>query len=114
VTDGRVDRALADLVGGWDGGATLWELSCARLARLASEYSDEPMRFKAHPAGMLHRLTVACEDALRTAELAVELHQALEEELPSEDRAGQLGDVLLERARRLAVERQGFGLPSAG
>lgn len=112
MSSGRVDRALADLVGGPDGGATLWELACARLARLAREYADEPLRFNTHPEGMLRRLTVACEDALRTAELAVELHQALDDELPTEDRAAELGDLLLERARRLAAERQGFQLPA--
>jgi hypothetical protein len=104
------DRALADLVGGWDGGATLWELACARLARLAREYADEPMRFKSHPAGMLRRLEVACEDALRTVEVAVDLHLALDDELPSEERAAQLVDLLVERARRLAAERQGVPL----
>lgn len=109
---GRVDRALADLVGGWDGGATLWELACARLARLAREYAEEPMRFKSHPEGMLHRLEVACADAIRTVEVAVELHLALDDELPSEERAVQLVDLLFERARRLAVERQGFALPA--
>ena len=112
MTDGRLDRALADLVGGWDGGATLWELACARLARVAREYSDEPMRFATHPRGMLHRLEVACDDALRTVEAAVELHEALDHELPPEERAAQLVDLLFERARRLAAERQGFGLPS--
>lgn len=111
---GRVDRALEDLVGGPDGGATLWELACARLARVAREYADEPMRFNSHPEGMVQRLTVACEDALRTAELAADLHLALDHEVPSEERAGELVDVLLERANRLAVERQGFQLPSAG
>lgn len=102
-----MDRAIADLVGGWDGGATLWELACARLARLAREYADEPMRFKSHPAGMLRRLEVACEDAIRTVEVAVDLHLALDDELPSEERAAQLVDLLFERARRLAAERQG-------
>lgn len=111
MTDGRLDRALADLVGGWDGGATLWELACARLARLAREYAEEPMRFKMHPAGMLHRLEVACADALHTVEVAVELQDALDGELPSEDRAEQLVDLLFARARRLAAERQGFALP---
>lgn len=109
---GRVDRALADLVGGPDGGATLWELACARLARLAREYADEPMRFNSHPDGMVHRLAVACEDALRTAELAAELHQALDHDQPTDERAIDLADVLLDRARHLAAERQGFQLPA--
>lgn len=112
MTEGRLDRALADLVGGWDGGATLWELACARLARLAHEFADEPMRFKSHPEGMLRRLSVACEDAVRTVEVAVDLHQALDEGVPSEERAEQLVDLLYARASRLAVERQGFQLPA--
>lgn len=110
---GRVDRALADLVGGWEGGTTLWELACARLARQAREYADEPMRFNSHPEGMLKRLTIACEDALRTVELAVDLHQALDHERPAEERAVELVDLLLERANRLAVSRSGFALPAA-
>ena len=109
---GRIDRALADLVGGWDGGATLWELACARLARVAHEFAEEPMRFKSYPAGMLHRLQVACEDALQTVEVAVELQEALDEELPSEERALQLVDLLFARARRLADERAGLELPA--
>lgn len=113
MTAGRVDRALADLVGGWEGGETLWELACARLARLAREYAEEPMRFKSHPAGMLHRLEVACTDALHTVEVAVELQEALDEELPSEQRAEQLVDLLYARASRLAAERQGFQLPAS-
>lgn len=112
-TDGRLDRALADLVGGWDGGATLWELACARLVRVVHEFAEEPLRFKTHPAGMLHRLEVACGDALRTVEVAVALQGALDEELPSGERAEQLVDLLFERARRLAVERQGFALPAS-
>lgn len=106
MTDGRVDRALADLVGGWEGGETLFELACARLARLAGEFSQEPARFNLHPRGMLHRLEVACRDALQTVEVACELHEAMDHELPAEDRAAQLVDLLLERARRLATERQ--------
>ena len=106
VSEGRVERALADLVGGWGGGETLFELACARLARQAREYADEPARFGSHPRGMLHRLEVACRDALHTVEVAVELHESLDYELPSEERAAQLADLLLARARRLASDRQ--------
>lgn len=112
VSSARMDRALADLVGGWDGGATLWELACARLARVAREYADEPARFNTHPAGMLQRLEVACADAVQTVMVAVELHEALDHDLPAEERAAQLVDLLFARARRLATERQGFQLPA--
>jgi len=104
-TVGNVDRALSDLVGGWEGGETLFELACARLARLAAEYAQEPARFNSHPRGMLHRLEVACRDALQTVETACELHEALDHELPAEERAAQIVDLLLARARRVATER---------
>lgn len=113
VSGQRVDRALADLVGGWEGGATLFELACARLARLAGEFAEEPMRFNSHPRGMLHRLEVACADALQTVEVACELHEAMDHELPAEERAAEIVDILLDRARRVATERQGFQLPAA-
>ena len=106
MTPGRLERAVADLVGGWEGGATLWELACARLARQAAAYADEPMRFASHPAGMLHRLEVACRDALATVEVAVELHEALDHELPAEDQAAQLAGLLLARAGHVAAARQ--------
>lgn len=59
VSDGRLERALADLVGGWDEGETLFELACARLSRVTRELAEEPQRFSSHPRGMLHRLEVA-------------------------------------------------------
>lgn len=101
-----VDRALADLVGGWDGGYTLFAVAAGKLARQAAEWAEEgEMRFRSHPAGAVHRLRVACEDALRTAELAAEIHEALDPEAPSEERAADLAALLLDRARRLALER---------
>lgn len=104
---GRVDRALADLVGGVDGGATLFGLACAKLARAARELGEDEPRFCSHPAGMLRRLEVAAEDALRVAELAVELHEAIDHDAPSEERAAELAALLLERARTVALDRQG-------
>lgn len=102
---GGVDRALADLVGGWEGGSTLFELACVRLARQAAGYGEEEGRFRTHPRGALHRLQVACRDALNTAELAVELHEALDHELPAEEQAAELAALLLERAHDLAARR---------
>lgn len=102
---GRVDRALADLVGGFEGGVTLFELACAKLARAAREAGGDEPRFRSHPAGALRRLRIDVEDALRVAALAVELHETIDGELPSEDRAAELADVLLDRARELARSR---------
>lgn len=100
-----VDRALADLVGGLEGPETLFELACTRLARQARELGEELARFRSHPRGGVHRLHIACQDALRTAELAVELHEALDHEVPAEERAADLASLLIERARDLAADR---------
>jgi uncharacterized MAPEG superfamily protein len=100
---GRLDRALVDLVGGPAGGAVLFELACARLARAAREASEDERRFRSHPAGALRRLRVDVADALEAAGLAVELQAVVDGD--AGDRAADLAGLLLDRAAALADAR---------
>lgn len=103
----RFERALTDLVGGYDGGAILWLVAMMRL-EVAVDRAREIDRFRAHPEGVLNRLLVDVDDALRTGEVGVDLQRLLRDE---GDQAGEgarrdhIADVLLERARELADAR---------
>lgn len=103
----RYERALTDLVGGYEGGAVLWLVSLMRL-EVAIERARETDRFRAHPEGALNRLLVDVDDALRTGEVGVDLQRLLRDEgdeLPDATRREHVSDVLLARARELADAR---------
>lgn len=103
----RFERALTDLVGGYEGGAVLWLVSLMRL-EIAIERAREIDRFRAHPEGVLNRLLVDVDDALRTGEVGVDLQRLLRDEgdeLPDGARREHVADVLLARARELADAR---------
>lgn len=108
MSGGRVERALADLVGGADGGLTLWEIACGKLERVARAAREDDYRFRSHPSGRLERLRVDLDDALMVAELAAELQALLDADpLTADERAGDVASLLLGRARTVARDRQG-------
>lgn len=103
----RFERALADLVGGYEGGAVLWLVGAMRL-ELAVNDSRDVERFRSYPAGALNRLLTGVDDALRTAELAVDLEEMLAADgdaVTEQKRRDDIGAVLLGRARELADAR---------
>lgn len=102
----RLERQLADLFGGYDGGSTLWELACRKLARSAAAAADDEYRFRSHPAGALNKLLVDVREALQVAELAVELQAVLSADADAvgddDRRRGEIADMLLDRAREVS------------
>lgn len=111
MSAGRAERALVDLVGGADGGLTLWEIACGKLERVARQAREDAHRFRSYPAGRVERLRVDLADAMLVAALAAELQEVIDSDpLTIDERAGDLADLLLRRARSLGQERQGFGV----
>lgn len=104
-----LERALADLVGGVDGGFSLWSIACGKLEQVAAGARDE-YRFRSYPSGALNRLLVDLEDVLRVATLAVELQTTLDGETDPtspEQRQADIAGLLLDRAREMVRERIG-------
>lgn len=111
MNGGRVERALIDLVGGPGGGLTLWEIACGKLERVARDARDDEYRFRSYPAGSLDRLRSAIDDVVQVAALAAELQTLIDDDpLTERDRASDVADLLLRRARALGQDRQGFGI----
>jgi hypothetical protein len=103
----RFERALADLVGGYDGGFVLWLVAMMRLDLVAQDSRDVD-RFRSYPEGALNRLLVGVDDALHTCELAVDLERMIQDNgdgASLDDRKRDVADVLLARARELADAR---------
>jgi hypothetical protein len=103
----RFERALADLVGGYEGGWALWLVGTMRLELAVADARDLD-RFRAYPDGAWNRLLVNVDDALRTVELAVDLERMLQSEgdAAGEDvRRRDVADLLLVRARELSDAR---------
>jgi hypothetical protein len=105
----RLERTLAELVAGRDGGWSLWSAALAGLELAVQESREfgEP-RFASHPAGELRRLLLAIEDALRRGELAVELREAIMADgdtVPEGRHRERIERVLLDRARQAVDER---------
>lgn len=103
----RFERALTDLVGGFDGGYVLWAVMAMRLEQVAGDARDRD-GFRAYPAGAWNRLLGGIDDALRTGELAVDLEQALAEHGDArtvDAHRGEVAELLLARARDLADAR---------
>lgn len=103
----RFERALADLVGGYEGGWALWMVGLMRLELAVGDARDID-RFRSHPEGAWNRLLVNVDDALRTGELAVDLELMLQADgdvKPEDERSRSVADLLLVRARELADAR---------
>jgi hypothetical protein len=103
----RFERALTDLVGGYDGGAVLWLVSAMRL-EVAVNRARDVDRFRLHPEGALNRLLVDVDDALTTGTVAVDLQRLLNDHGDEQTEAGRRRDVaelLHARARELADAR---------
>jgi hypothetical protein len=108
ATTPRLERALADLVGGPAGG---WAFALAGLAALEQAVTSARSgadRFRAYPAGWFRALLVDVDDALRIAATAVDVQLVLDEhegDGRSLDRRRDISELLLARANALADER---------
>jgi hypothetical protein len=103
----RFERALTDLVGGYDGGAVLWLVSAMRLEVAVTRARDVD-RFRSYPEGALNRLLVDVDDALGTGGIAVDLQRLLNDagdEQTEHQRRENVAELLLGRARELADAR---------
>ena len=103
----RFERALADLVGGYEGGWALWLVGLMRV-ELALNDARDVERFRAHPEGAWNRLLTGIDDGLRTGELAVDLELMLQADGDTasiDDRRRDVADILLVRARELSDAR---------
>jgi hypothetical protein len=105
----RLERALAELVAGYDGGWSMWEAALSGLELVIRESREygEP-RFASHPAGELRKLLLGVEDSLRRARLAVELRETLmaDGDVAEDRRAGAIEALLLDKARTMVDERR--------
>jgi len=104
----RLERALADLVGGHEGGWALFLIGLMRLDVAAADLRQLEDGFRSYPGGVWNRLLVQVNDALRTCELGVDLENVLQEQgdtVGEEQRRQDVAELLLGRARALADER---------
>lgn len=102
----RLERALADLLGGHESG---WLLYFSGLSQLELAAANSRARgvlpFRNHPDGELHRLYCDLDGATRTIRTAVELEKVLSRDDDLGDRRADLALDLLGRARELADRR---------
>lgn len=102
----RLERALADLLGSYDGGYTFWRAACVALDEALDEARDHD-HFRAHPPGAFRDLLRRVDDALRMAATAVEVQMLLDDEPDDKDaeRRRDIAELLHARAAALATER---------
>jgi hypothetical protein len=104
----RLERALAELVGGYEGGWAMFMIGLMKLDLAAADLRQLEHGFRSHPEGAWNRLLSLVDEALRTCELAVDLENALadrQDEPDDEQRRQDVAELLLGRARALADER---------
>lgn len=102
----RIERQLANLIAGRDGGWSLW---LAALVGLEEAVADSRQhghdRFESWPQGELNRLLGAVENALDRATLAVEVRDVFERDeyvVSPETHRYTLAELLLHRATEQA------------
>jgi hypothetical protein len=102
-----LERALADLVGGYEGGWSFWRAALAQLDLAVERSRDGRDPFTSYPQGAFRRLLIDVDDALRMAATAVEVQAILNGEPDDKDaeRRRDVAELLAARARRLAAER---------
>jgi hypothetical protein len=103
----RFERALADLVGGYDGGYVLWLVALMRLDLAIADSRDRDL-FRSYPEGAWNRLLTGIDDALRTCELGVDLERMIQTDgdaAGDDTRRADVAELLLGRARELADAR---------
>jgi hypothetical protein len=103
----RLERALADVVLGHDGGWSFWVAALVALEELAAESRVHGRdRFDDFPEGELRRLMLGIENALERASLAVELRAGYLGDMDArsvDEHRQAVADILLERARQHAA-----------
>lgn len=99
----RLERALADVVLGHDGGWSFWVAGLTALEELAAESRRFGRdRFDEYPEGELRRLMIGVENALERASLAVELRAAMLRDMDArtaDEHRDAIATLLLDRAR---------------
>jgi hypothetical protein len=107
VLTAGLERALADVLGGFDGGWSFWRAALAELGEAIARSSDGRERFTSYPQGEFRRLLRDVDDALRMAATAVELQALLNGEPDDKgaERRRDIAELLHARARAIAAER---------
>jgi hypothetical protein len=101
----RLERALADVVVGHDGGWSFWLAALAELeAFVHASRADGRPRFDSYPEGELRRLKLEIESVLERAALAVELRAvawgAEGDARTVDEHRDSIAELLLERAHQ--------------
>jgi hypothetical protein len=97
-----LERALADVFGGFDGGWPFWLAGLAQLGLALERSRDREGAFTSYPAGELRRLSYDLENALTLLELAAGVQDLLNGD-GSRDHRGELVGLLERRVRETAA-----------
>lgn len=103
------DRALADVLGGYDGGRAFWLASLAALEQAVVRSRDRADAFSSYPPGELRRFLHDVDDALGLAVIAVGIQEILNDEPGKEspaERRGEIDELLRRRVHQVKAERQ--------
>lgn len=105
----RIERAIADVVVGHDGGWSFWLAALAGLEAFVLESRvDGRHRFETYPEGEMRRLTIELENVLDRAALAVELRARVMHDLDArtvDEHRDAIAELLLERAHALIEKK---------
>jgi hypothetical protein len=101
------DAALADVLGGFDGGRSFWAAMLAALELAIARSRDRDQAFSSYPSGELRRFLRDVDDALSLAVTAVTVQEVLNRDdrgigTPASRRAA-IDEVLQRRARQAAA-----------
>lgn len=96
-------RAVADVLGGFDGGQAFARAALAGVDQAVERARDRAEGFSSWPRGWFDRLLGDVGDALRLAAIAVVVQELLNEE-ELDDPSAALADVLLRRAQEARGE----------
>lgn len=106
----RLERAIADVVVGHDGGWSFWLAALAALEAFVDESRvDGRLRFETYPEGEMRRLAIELENVLDRAALAVELRTSVMSDADGrsvEEHRETIAELLLARANRLVDARR--------
>jgi hypothetical protein len=98
------DRALADVLGGYDGGRAFWLAALAALEQACVRSRDRTEAFSSYPPSELRRFLADVDDALGLAVIAVGVQEILNgDDDPRETAASRRAEIdalLLRRVRQ--------------
>jgi hypothetical protein len=98
------DRALADVLGGYDGGRAFWLAALAALEEACRRSRDRAEAFSSYPPGEFNRLLREVDDALGLAAIAVGVQEVLNDDGANGTPAGrraEIDELLRRRVRQI-------------